>query len=144
LIRNLQAEPVSMSGPPNIDPQSSLAWELDVSQLGGNVPAVGERQFIRLSCRNQRIEIAPAETFDSATHQIIHVRGEPFVSHLSERDAVISRVPLHQGYWEFAESFLLLTRMERGTQIATTRYSFSSKPLATIPNPHRPRTSSIS
>ena len=106
-----------MSGPPNIDPQSALAWELDVSQLGGTLPAVGERQLIRLSFRNQRIEIAPAETFDAATHQIIHVRGEPFISHLSERDAVISRVLQHQGYWEFAESLLLATRMERGSLV---------------------------
>lgn len=97
LMRRLQAELVSMSGPPNINPQSSLAWELEVSQLGGTVPAVGERQLIRLSSRNLRIEIALAETFDSATHQIIHVRGEPFISHLSERDAVISRVLQHQG-----------------------------------------------
>jgi FkbM family methyltransferase len=52
--------------------------------------------------------LLPARGLDDATHQVTGAAGLPLLSHLSERDPVVSGELARNGRWEFAESAALL------------------------------------
>lgn len=89
------------------------AFELDTTRLSQHLPAIGERLLIRLESSPGRIELADVSALSEATHQIVNVRGYPFLTHLAERDVVISKGLQQKGYWEFAESMVLSTLLGR-------------------------------
>src|SRR5262249_31725444 len=49
-----------------------------------------------------------------ATHQIIDACGWPLITHLPETDPVVSGEIQRAGYWEFAESMVLLSVIRPG------------------------------
>ena len=52
--------------------------------------------------------------FSEATHQIVGVFGQPLLTHLTEHDPVVSGELLRSGFWEFAESMMLLSLAQPG------------------------------
>src|SRR5438874_7052975 len=60
--------------------------------------------------------LRPAGAGD-ASHQVVSLLGRPFVTHLPAADEVISRELGESGYWEFAESALLLSLVRPGMTV---------------------------
>jgi FkbM family methyltransferase len=60
------------------------------------------------------LELLPAGPANEATHQVVNACGMPFLTHLPENDAIVSGELLQAGYWEFAESMLLLSLARPG------------------------------
>lgn len=59
--------------------------------------------------------LAAAQGPDDATHQLVNAGGVPFLTHLAERDPVISGELTNRNIWEAAESILLLSCARPGT-----------------------------
>src|SRR5438067_2471210 len=76
------------------------------------------RRLIRLTLDNStRLRLCAVVRAEEATHQIVPVLGSPFITHLPERDPVVSGEISRLGYWEFAESVLLLSALRPGMNI---------------------------
>lgn len=58
--------------------------------------------------------LLPAKDLGEATHQIVDACGMPLITHLAEPDPVVSGELLRTGYWEFAESMVLLSLARPG------------------------------
>jgi FkbM family methyltransferase len=68
------------------------------------------RLFVRLEeAEAGTVSLLAARGQADATHQIVDACGAPLLTHLSERDAVVSGELMRYGLWEFAESMALLS-----------------------------------
>ncbi|WP_157369535.1 FkbM family methyltransferase [Zavarzinella formosa] len=62
-----------------------------------------------LQPNSEVVQILPAPHFGEATHQLVDSLGFPMVSHLNDRDHVISAELTKQGMWEPAQTQALLS-----------------------------------
>jgi FkbM family methyltransferase len=75
------------------------------------------RILVRLGRSGDDLQLVYAEDPAGATHQIVNVFGRPFLTHLTEQDHVISGALVRDGFWEHAESMLLLSNVRSGMTI---------------------------
>ncbi len=64
-------------------------------------PKPGERSLMRLSFAPDTAELVEVENLKEATHQIVNALGRPFLTHLSERDQVVSAEMQRAGHWDW-------------------------------------------
>jgi FkbM family methyltransferase len=73
------------------------------------------RVFVRLRQPDPEVfEILPARGIGDATHQIINVWGRPLLTHVADADPAVSGEMYRTGYWEFAQSMMLLSLVRPG------------------------------
>ena len=76
------------------------------------------RAIIRLSPEGPDVlALSPGSGPAEATHQIVDAAGFPLITHLAERDAVISGGLMRRNVWEFAESLALLFSARPGMAV---------------------------
>src|SRR5437660_1333679 len=63
------------------------------------------------------VEILPARAPGEATHQVIDACGLPLITHLPDADPMVSGDVQRAGYWEFAESMMLLSLVRPGMTV---------------------------
>ena len=80
-----------------------------------------DRAFIYLSSQGVDVlALLPAFGPADATHQIVDAAGSPLITHLTERDAVISGALMRWNVWELAESMALLLSLRPGMAVVDT------------------------
>jgi FkbM family methyltransferase len=81
-------------------------------------PARHDRTLVRLSPDGSgALALVPVFDAAEATHQIVDAAGSPLLTHLTERDAVISGEIMRGNIWEFAESLALLLSARPGMTV---------------------------
>lgn len=81
-------------------------------------PSRQDRAFIYLSPQGAGVlALLPGFGPTEATHQIVDAAGSPLITHLAERDAVISGALMRWSVWELAESMALLLCLRPGMAV---------------------------
>ena len=84
------------------------------------IPRVADK--VRLPVRmvleeDQTLSLSVVSDWVRATHQMTSVFGIPLIVHRTESDEVISGSLVRDGFWEFAESMLLLSIVRPGMTV---------------------------
>ena len=80
-------------------------------------PSPAERQLVRLSQQAELLQLSIVTEVDQATHQMTHVAGRPLLTHLTERDQIVSQALAKWKHWELLESMLLLSVLRPGMTV---------------------------
>ena len=80
-------------------------------------PSPAERQLVRLSQQANELQLVIANHFEQATHQLTHVAGRPLLTHLTERDQIVSQALAKWKHWELLESLLLISVLRPGMTV---------------------------
>jgi FkbM family methyltransferase len=84
------------------------------------IPHLTNRERLPISLDRedpQTMSLTVVQDMSQATHQMISVLGMPLIVHRTEVDEVISGTLSRDGFWEFAESMLLMSIVRPGMTV---------------------------